>query len=339
MPDNFAQAVCTAFDLGTPTGEMTPVAGGLTHHMFRLEAARGTFAVKEISIDPSGAWQAPRIERAFQLERAAFDAGVAMPRPVPVVGKDTCLAEVRRGDGSVATVRVHEWVEGEGLQRVVYGADFADRVGRVIARIHALAMDAGISQAEALVTLGDDHWRSLAERIERSDAEWKWEFRAILPTVAEVEAYVDSARLDDTPLILGHRDADQKNWMKTEDKALLLVDWDAAGPVNPRHEVASLALTWSGVHLGEPDWKVVRAWIAGYRAGGGVLDAIRSTDLAEFVAVLSQWFEYNARRSIGERPGDEVERKRSADIVRRGFKDLPRYLRSVERWTRLLAEG
>lgn len=338
MPDTFAQAVCAAFDLGTPFAEMTPVAGGLTHRMWRLDTARGAFAVKEISIDSSGAWQAPRIERAFTLERSAFDAGIAMPRPLPVAGSNLCLAEVRRDDGRAATVRVHEWVEGEGLQRIVYGADFAGRVGKVIARIHGLAIDAGVSQADALVTLGDDHWRSLAERVERSDAEWKWEFRAILATVAEIEAYVDSARGDETRLILGHRDADQKNWMRTADKDLLLVDWDAAGPVNPRHEVASLALTWAGVHLGEPDWKVVRAWIAGYRAGGGVVDAIRPTDLAEFVAVLSQWFEDNARRAIGERPGDEVERKRSADIVRRGFKDLPRYVRSVERWSRLLAE-
>ncbi len=307
----FEQAICTAFDLGAPVGEITPVVSGLTHRMWRLETERRAFAVKEISIDSSGAWTIDRIERAFTPERAAFDAGVPMPRPVPVAGTNTCLAEVRRDNGSIATVRVHEWMEGEGLQRIVYGADFAGRVGQVIARIHGLAMDAGVTQAKALVTLGEDHWRSLAERVERSDAEWKWEFRAILPTVGEIEGYVDSARGDDTPLILGHRDADQKNWMKTTDKELLLVDWDAAGPVNPRHEVASLALTWSGVHLGEPDWKVVRVWIAGYREGGGVEDVIRPTDLAEFVAVLSQWFEYNARRAIGERPADDAERKRS----------------------------
>jgi thiamine kinase-like enzyme len=306
--------------------------------MWRLETTSGAFAVKEIALDSESAWTADRIERAFVLERAAFAAGISMPRPVRVAETDMCLAQVHRSDGSRATVRVHEWVEGEGLQRVVYGTDFATRVSGVISRIHALAMPAGVTQAEALVTLGGDHWRELAERVERSDAEWKWEFRAILPTLAEIEAYVDRARSDATPLIFGHRDADQKNWMKTAAKDLLLVDWDAAGPVNPRHEVASLALTWAGAHLGEPDWKCVRAWITGYREGGGVLDAIRPTDLADFVAVLSQSFEYNARRAIGERPGDNADRKQSSDIVRRGFKDLPRYMRSVERWTRMLAD-
>ncbi|MBI5290014.1 MAG: phosphotransferase [Chloroflexi bacterium] len=335
---DFATSICEAFGLGTPHGEMAPVAGGLTHRMWRLETDRRPFAVKEINIDPTETWQAAWIERAFTLEHAAFEAGVPMPRPVPAVATGLCLAEVPRRDGSTATVRVHEWAEGEGLHHTVYPADVASRVAGMIARIHMLGMPAPETLAEALTISGDEHWRVLAERVERSDIEWRWEFRGILHTVRELEAYVEASRSDTTPLIMSHRDADQKNWMKTPAGELLLVDWDAAGRVHPRHEVAGLALRWAGVGLAEPDWKIVRAWIRAYRAAGAELDRIQPGDLGEFVSVAIWWFEYNVRRALGERARDEADRRLGIDMTRREFKSLPRVLGSIERWARVLEE-
>lgn len=335
---DFAERICAGFGLGLPAGEMTPVVGGLTHRMSRLGTSRGFFAVKEINIDPKGTRQRPWIERAYTLERAAFEAGLPLPRPVTARATGLCLGEIERHDGSVATVRVHEWVDGEGLRRVVYGAEYAARVAGVIAGIHALNMPAGVTLRDSLRTGGDEHWLPLADRVEQSNIEWRWEFRGLLHTIRDLEAYVDSARGDSTTLILSHRDADQKNWMKTPSGELLLVDWDAAGPIHPRHDVANTALAWAGVQLGEPDWKVVQAWIGAYREAGGELDRILPGDLAEFVVVAIWWFEYNVRRALGERARDDTDRAMSADVARREFKSLPRVLRSLERWERVLGE-
>jgi hypothetical protein len=334
----FARAVGDAFALGTPHGEMAPVAGGLTHRMWRLETDHGAFAVKEINLDPGGAWQRPWIERAFTLERAAFEAGVPMPRLVPVSATGLCLAEIRRGDGTTAMVRVHEWADGSGLHHTVYPAEVAETVAATIARIHNLRMPADQTLAEALRIGGDEHWLALAERVERSDIEWRWEFQGLLHVVRELETYVEASREDRTPLILSHRDADQKNWMRTDEGVLLLVDWDAAGPVNPRHEVAGLALRWAGSGLGEPDWRVVRAWIRAYRAAGGDMDPLLPGDLGEYVSVALWWFEYNVRRAMGERAIDQVDRARGLDMARREFRSLPRLLGSLDRWTRVLGE-
>lgn len=333
------QAVSDAFGLGPVHGALSPVTGGLTHRMWRLETERGAFAVKELALD-EGTWTAARIERAFTVERAAFEAGVAMPRAIENPRTGGCLAEIDKRDGTTATVRVHEWLNGEGLRRIVYGAEHAARTAAVIARIHGLGMAGGETLAEALRPFGEAHWLALVEEVERSQVEWRWELRGLLPVVRELEAYVESAHGDATPLIMGHRDADQKNWMKTPGGELLLVDWDAAGPVRPRHEVANLALTWAGVHLGEPDWKVVRAWIGAYREAGGELERILPGDLAEFVAVSVGWFENNVRRAMGADDGDGggEQAALAAGVVRRGFKELPRVLRSIERWERVLEE-
>ncbi len=334
----FAAGVCDAFALGRARGELTPVAGGLTHRMWRLETDRGVFAVKEINIDPTGTWQRPWIEGAFAVERAAFDAGVAMPQPVVAAATGACLADVARNDGSAAPVRVHAWVDGTGLHHTVYPADVAASVAATIARIHRLQLPAAETLTEALRTGGEEHWLALAERVERSDIEWRWEFQGILHIVRDLEAYVEGTREDTTPLIMGHRDADQKNWMRTVSGELLLVDWDAAGRIHPRHEAAGLALRWSGSGLGEPDWRVVRAWIQAYREAGGELDRIQPGDLGEYVSVAIWWFEYNLRRALGERARDEADRRLGAEMARREFKSLPRLMGSLERWERLLGE-
>jgi aminoglycoside phosphotransferase (APT) family kinase protein len=332
------EEICAAFGLGHPVGDLTPIDGGLTHRMSRLTTNRGVYAVKEISLDPGNTWEAKRIERAFLLEQAAFEGGLPLPRPIPVRTTSGCLTEVAHSDGSQAVVRVHEWVEGEGLRRLVYGTDFAARVGATLAAIHALKVSASETLGDSLRVRGGEYWLALAERVEQSSIEWRWEFRGLLPTIQELETYVTSARDDSTPLILSHRDADQKNWMKTATGELLLVDWDAAGPVHPRHDVASTALAWAGVHLGEPDWKVVRAWVSGFRQAGGRLDPFRPGDLAEFVAVAVGWFEYNVRRALGEQSRAQADREFGADTAYRDFKGLPRILRRLEPWERILRE-
>jgi hypothetical protein len=92
------------------------------------------------------------------------------------------------------------------------------------------------------------------------------------------------------------------------------------------------------VHLAEPDWKVVRAWISAYRAAGGQLDRFRPGDLAEFVTVAIWWFEYNIRRALGEAGAGEKDRERGKDFARRSFSNLARIRSSLERWERLLAD-
>jgi thiamine kinase-like enzyme len=236
------------------------------------------------------------------------------------------------------SVRVHEWVDGaRQLQHVVYPGDFPSRVGATIARIHALKLDAGTTLADSLEAFGAAHWESLAERVERSDVPWAWQFRWLLGPIADLEAYGVRSRSNLEPLRLSHRDADQKNWMETREGELLLVDWDAAGPVHPRHEVAALALVWGGVGLGEPDRRAARAVIDGYREAGGEYVA-QDGDLDEFALVSVGWFEFNVRRAIREASVDEADRTAGEGLVRRGFKDLPRCARSVERWMRLLRE-
>jgi Ser/Thr protein kinase RdoA (MazF antagonist) len=246
MNDQTARAVCAQFGLGELRGKPVAVPGGRSHLLWRVETAGGTFAVKLINRD----WGAPDYvawyDRSFTLEQAACSAGVAMPRPVPVLATGRSLGEVTGDERAPITVRVHGWVEGTQLDQVLYPRDVVSRVGGMLGRIHALGMGSDASPREALRVFGDEHWRALAERVDGAGAAWAPDLRAVVAAIAELEAYVRGAHEDATPLLLSHRDSDQKNYMRTPAGELVLVDWDAAGPVNARHDLANHALVWAG---------------------------------------------------------------------------------------------
>ena len=146
-----------------------------------------------------------------------------------------------------------------------------------------------------------------------------------MPVLDELEAYVKAAHDDPTPLLLSHRDSDKKNFMRTPAGELILVDWDSAGPVNPRHDLANEALVWAGVHLGDPDPTIARAFADAYRSASGMGEEFHATDLAELVALRLGWFEFNVHRALGERIRDDSDRQLGENAIRRNIEQLPRF--------------
>jgi hypothetical protein len=336
-PPPDARFVCERFALGEPAGEMTPVAGGLSNRMWRLVTDRGAFAIKQLELANANPVWPPWIERAFRFECSAFEHGVPMPRPISVAATGGCLAEIADDAGVVTSLRAHAWVEGRPLASVVHGAATSERVGAMLAGVHAVhSVVEDFDGGDALHVLGESHWLERAERVERARADWAWEFRELLPVIDALEAYIIEARGDPATTILGHRDACQGNFLETAAGDLVLIDWDFAGPVHPRHEVAKEALGWAGVDLGAPDARAAHGLVEGYRRAGGAFDHVQRTDFGEFMAIALDWFDLNVRRTLGEWLRDEGDRALGEGIVRASFKNLPRFARSIDRWVQIL---
>ncbi len=330
-------SICAAFDLGEPSGDVTPVAGGLTHRMLRLATSRGVFAVKLINRDWGNPDYVPWYERAFKVELAAFAAGIAMPRPVPVAWTGACLAEIADGARSPIMARVHEWVEGAPLTHESASASDAREVGAIVAAIHALAI-APTGNAEHLSSALDRvHWGNLLERGRAGGTAWSGALEAALPIVDGLIAFVQSATPDVRSMIMSHRDSDAKNVLRAKDGRLLLIDWDAASPVVARRDVATHALVWGGGYAGEPNPALARAFVAGYRGAGGVYDNPRADDFAEFLRVMLYWCEFNLRRTLGERLASESHRKIAEAEVRHLLAAFPRFAHSSAAWAKMLA--
>lgn len=207
------ERVLARFGLGPPVAGPVRVAGGLSNELWRVQTARGVFAVKRMVVNAGRPGFAGAVEAAFAVERRAWRAGVPMPEPVAVAGR--ALAEV---DGSL--FRVHHWVPGRP------GVGSAREAAVLAAGIHA-AGRARWEEVSAPPWLGDGRDAAvagLARRVARRPG------RLLV---------VDS-----------HGDLDRKNTLRTGGGVLMALDWDAAGPVSAVQEAVSVALDWSDGEVG-----------------------------------------------------------------------------------------
>jgi hypothetical protein len=261
---------------------------------------------------------------------------------VPAALTGHCLAELSDDPAEPSTIRVHEWVDGRAPRSGDDWAALAERVATLMARIRALGMTCSETLAGTLAMQGDDGWGGLLARAEENGAAWSAELRDALPAIAELQALISQARLRGDALLMGHRDADAKNVMIADDGRLMLVDWDAAGPVSPRMEATNHAFTWSGAHEdgieldgNSIDARIVRAFLTAYRDAGGGHFVVERDDFAEMFHGMLGWFAFNVRRALGERLNDASDQGLGEGIARGGFRSVRRYQRSIDDWVRV----
>ncbi len=330
------QAVCDAFHLGRAMRPLEPVPGGLSHRMWRLTSARGVFAIKQLNRDWGNPDYTEWYERAFGVEMAAVDAGVPMPRPIRAYETGRCLAELPGPDDEPITVRAHEWVDAKALGNRAYNGETVAEVGATLARIHLLDLRSDTSPEAILRIHGEEHWLHLTQRIEDARCLWASQLRGCLPTIADLEAFVVASRAELGTPLLSHRDASPKNFLVSPGGRLFLIDWDAAGPVSPRQEVAKVCLDWARADLGMPERLLARAVLAGYRRAGGDLPAPQPSDFGEFLCTTLGWLEFNVRRTLGERLQDTSLRSFAEREAQQVLGNLRRFSQSIESWVHML---
>jgi thiamine kinase-like enzyme len=109
-------------------------------------------------------------------------------------------------------------------------------------------------------------------------------------------------------LVVSHRDLDQKNVIWPDPASPFLIDWEAAGLVNPTKELAGVALSWSGQNVGPPREDTFSAIVEAYFEAGGILTATGLDAIHGMMGTWLAWLLFNMRRSLGESISSEEER-------------------------------
>jgi Ser/Thr protein kinase RdoA (MazF antagonist) len=297
--------LCATYGLGAPVAAPQAVPGGLLHHVWRLRTARGDFAVKELNPEIA---RRPGIREVFRrTERIAAAMAAA---GVPAVAALDAEGEPAR-DVDGATALVYPWVEGETLLPVTASPARARRIGAVLARMHALRLEAPDAQAQAPLwaLTRDDDWLLLARRAAGAGVAWADEVRAALPEIAAWNAtYRQALPVLFRTLVISHRDLDPKNVLWRDGQTPLIVDWESAGPINPAVELAGVALNWSGHETGLPNAATLAAALDGYRGAGGSVQEAGRDALAGCLGSWLDWLQFSMRRSMGEQGAGPDER-------------------------------
>jgi len=336
VPRPTPEQIDEAFDLGGGDFQTWNQGGAYSHDVWSLRTARGDYVVKvfDTSVDHArDETFRTRMAEAIGIELAAIDAGVPAPRPVRSTTGDV-LVDVDTPDGP-ALVRVHENASGwpaDGYRH----APFNRRVGRTIAKIHALPIACPHDESTGLWQTHDDAYvAELADRAKSGGHAWAADLEALRGPWQYVRDLVEARKTRTWPLISTHRDLGPKNFLRGPGGGPWILDWDVAGPWTAIEELAGAAVEWAGVKRDEPARPATDALLDGYVKGGGTIDVTGPEVFASWLVKHANWTEMHIRHALDP---DAPRRDRSREAVPWLLDEFARYTAGVEEWTRWLSE-
>jgi Phosphotransferase enzyme family len=324
-------AVCATFDLGLSSGPPIPLTGGSSATRWMLRTDRGGWMVKATSSPAT--WQLSEMRVSAVLERAAYGAGVSMPRPVephgPGVGYWARLGEA----GMWA--RVSEWIDGTAASAA--DLSLAAWLGRTLARLERLALPGDHTGEAAYPVHSAPDWHHWLDEATTAGVLGRQRTPDVLAAVTAATSLVEAALAAGQVFQLAHRDVNRRNILITG-RGPSLLDFDYAGPEVPWWEFVHHAFDLASPSLGDypPRPDEVRVALSAYVEEGATAGPAGPEAFAGLLRAALGGLAYNLWLAVGHRPVDETRRTVAARAAQQLAGGLPTMVNSIESWTRLI---
>ncbi|HYJ13306.1 MAG TPA: phosphotransferase [Thermomicrobiales bacterium] len=305
----FFADVGAAFGLGTPVSDPLPVTGGLSNRLYRLQTDQGEFAIKRMVANAETESFKSNVESSFRVEQLAYAAGIVMPAPVPVAATNEALARIDDGERG-CWVRVHRWVSAAPLHAEPLAPDDIGIVAGMLATLHQIPAPAVHDRFPQLPVRD---WRTaLPQEPGSSD---------LLHAIGVLEKIIDGGYSTASPArAMSHRDLDPKNVLRAMNGELVLVDWDAAGPVITEWDVVTTALDWSNVRGETVSTGAFDHFLSAYAAAGGDTNPVTAGSFAGWCEGVLDWLWFNLDRASSTNP---IERQLGTSEVSLSVRFIP----------------
>ena len=304
--------------------------------MWRLDTTQGTFAVKQLN---SAILQKPHIRAIYRSSERIAETMAAHEIPA-VAALNRNEVPVQEIDGR--TVMVYRWIAGETLSAEAVEPERAGRIAALLGRMHALNLQFPTLPQPEWDHFRDDDWDLLTVHAYDAGISWATPVRAVMHRLIEWSKLSEQAgeKLSHT-YVVSHRDLGQKNVIWQDEYTPWLIDWEAAGLINPTMELVSVALDWSGLATGVVREDTFVTMMKSYVDAGGVVRNAGIDALHGVMGIWLGWLLFNMRRSLGESIIDEEERQlgiRETPLAIARLRTLAHYAEQwaswIDRWHR-----
>ncbi len=315
-------------NLGTIVKEIVQVSGGLLHKMYHVHTDKNEYAVKVLN--PEIMKRPVALQNTVNSEKiaAAFQALIPVVAALEINGK-----QIHELDGN--HYMIFDWMEGSSIFPPMISSENCYAIGDVLGKMHHenLAIDGVIPEEDGALMFPWDKYRELLQGYE-SEA-WAIRYQAaFLDIKSWNQAACDAREVLAKTLVISHRDLDPKNVMWNRNEPLI-IDWEAAGYVNPYQEFLEVVNYWADdgkcrllkehfdalfdayakhMKLENVDWNAVFA--------------------GSYMGMLG-WLEYNVKRALGIESATADEVQLGKEQVLGTIKDLYAYQEKVllmKRW-------
>lgn len=303
------------------------VYGGLLHRMLKVETESGTYAVKVLN--PT-IMKRPRVQAKLEMSegivRKAKEAGLPA---VCAIESKCCVHRIGK-----QAYMVFPWKEAEAITADQADEDQCRQIGAILARLHCMAFSFAEGTYKKETVFAPVAWDDLLEKAGHNAD-------LIESRMCQLEAWdqraVQAAGTVLVHHVISHRDLDCKNVLWDQARHPLVIDWEAAGWVNPAAELVETACYWSGVEINAFDEEKFKALIKGYQDAGGTLDADWDAILDFGFRNKLEWLAYNYRRVFGIEASDHEEKVLARREVEESFDGLLAYEDLIPRIRTLLS--
>lgn len=225
-------------ELGTVVAEVVQVSGGLLHKMYRVSTGKGEYAVKVLN--PEIMKRPVALQNTVNSERiaAAFKSMIPVVAALEINGKQ--IHEL-----SGAYYMIFDWMEGASIFPPNITSKNCHAIGEILGKMHheKLVVDGVTPEEDAATMFPWDKYQELLQGTENEA--WAIRYQGALSDIKtwNLAACDAQEELAET-LVISHRDLDPKNVM-WNGNAPLIIDWEAAGYVNPYQEFLEVANYWA----------------------------------------------------------------------------------------------
>lgn len=288
--------------LGTVVKEIEQVTGGLLHKMYRVNTNKGVYAVKVLN--PEIMKRPTALHNTVNAERiaAAFKTMIPVVAALDIGGK-----QIHELNG--AHYMIFDWVEGASIFPPRITMENCYAIGQVLGKIHQkkLAIDGVTPEEDGTAMFAWDKYRELLQGYENED--WAIRYQAAVSDIKSWnQAACDAGEVLAKTLVISHCDLDPKNviWDRN---VPLIIDWEAAGYVNPYQEFLEVVNYWAddgnGGLLKEHFDAILDAYAQYMKLQNVDWNAVFA---GSYMGMLG-WLEYNVKRALGieTTTADEVQ--------------------------------
>lgn len=305
--------------------EPIAVKGGLLHKMYRVVTPDGVFAVKVLN---GGIMKRPEaLQNMIHSEKAAAIFSKDIPAAVALERKGK---QVHPLDGEF--YMVFRWVDGASVFPGEINEKHCEAIGTILGKMHQRNIRCdGMEPEEEAVPLYE--WENLLQKAKEQKAQtnpWLSQYEAAIPDIRawNQEAY-DAQAVLAQKLVISHRDLDPKNvmWNGIEP---VLIDWEAAGYVNPYQELLEVIHYWVDDGRGGFRRSLFEAIIKAYETYMDLSKAEWAAVFAGGSGGMLGWLEYNLKRALGQEASEEEEVRRGEEQVKGTIRELYAYRTKTE---------
>ncbi len=311
------ESLCNIYSLGEIITSPEVVEGGLLHKMYKVVTTKGSYAIKKLN--PTILKRYGVIDHLINSEKASRCFAQSVPVIAAKEFENKTLLHM-----SDDYYMVFDWIEGKSIFIPNITVEHCIKIGEVLGKIHQL--DICLEEIEKNTAEKEFYqWKYYLEKCTGCKSKWYALFRKEFHNiVAWNESVIEASSILTERLVISHRDLDPKNVL-WNDGTPYIIDWEAAGYVNPYQELIEIINYWTDDGNGNIDIDKFDALLNEYKKYVNLENVEWDMILAGGYDGMLGWLNYNLKRVLRIEGTSEDEVKIGEEQVEATIVELKKY--------------